>query len=354
MSSVSGLLNLQTSAPDAVNLRLISFLGWDVQKLGATCKKFDVFSKHVEIFKLISNEEFLRLVANYVLQHRNSHKDLPPCRQASPQVLEQGLQSHAKTVKADDIQPGINRYRMRPNIYVDTSDVNFFRRVESDLKCLESHEVGRRLITRISAGKHAVYISEGTSNFCTSLDSLAARTRGLGCSAKISYSLNSECLFDSKGSMHKIPPFLMLAHELIHAYHSSNGKNVANATAKQLSECAKQFWTNREEVHTIRGFPSKNSYRSKPKISEDAIREEHGYPVRFGHVAPLSPSEKTSPLLQFSALTQRVSDVFFKKMINPHSSPPVVHTITHLTNYQTGQIGYLGSHKITPYSSYQS
>jgi len=88
------------------------------------------------------------------------------------------------------------------------------------------------------------------------LDSLAARTRGLGCSAKISYSLNSAHVFDSKGIVHKMPAFLALAHELIHAYHSSNGKSVTNATAKQLSECAEKWWTDREEVHTIRGFPS--------------------------------------------------------------------------------------------------
>ncbi len=57
-----------------------------------------------------------------------------------------------------------NRHQIRPNIYVDTNDVRFLKQVDSDLTLLESQEVGKRLITRISGGKHAVYISKGISD----------------------------------------------------------------------------------------------------------------------------------------------------------------------------------------------
>lgn len=214
-----------------------------------------------------------------------------------------------------------NRHQIRPNICVDTNDVRFLKQVDSDLTLLESQEVGKRLITRISGGKHAVYISKGISDEAIALDSLAARTRGVGCSSKITYSLKADQLVDSRGKVHTTPAFLGLAHELIHAYHSANGKN---ARTEDLAECSRSWWSNREEIHTIKGFPSKNPSRSKPKISENAIRKEHGYPERFGHISALDDSKMQSSPLKLDITAQLVTDVFFRTIMNPHSSPPVV------------------------------
>lgn len=217
-----------------------------------------------------------------------------------------------------------NAQQIRPNIYVDTNDVDFLEHVKSDLTVLESREVGKRLITRISRGKHAVHISRGKDNYCVTLDRLASCTRGKGSSSKISYSLKPHHRVDFRGKEYTVPPFFVLAHELIHAYHGSNGKD---AITQGLAECSSAWWKNREEIHTIRGFPSKNPSRNKPKISENAILAEHGYPERFGHIS--ADALKTqSPSLLFNTLIQRVTDIFFRVLINPHSSAPVYEQCT--------------------------
>lgn len=72
-------------------------------------------------------------------------------------------------------------------------------------------------------------------------------------------------------------PFISLAHELIHAYHFLYGKE------KTLLPCSNTLvWTDQEEYATKMGSLD-NPKRIRPKISENAIRQEHNLSLTFGH-----------------------------------------------------------------------
>lgn len=72
-------------------------------------------------------------------------------------------------------------------------------------------------------------------------------------------------------------PFISLAHELIHAYHFLYGKD------KTFLPCSnKLIWTDQEEYTTKMGSLD-SPERIRPKISENAIRQEHDLPLTFGH-----------------------------------------------------------------------
>lgn len=97
-----------------------------------------------------------------------------------------------------------------------------------------------------------------------------------------------------------MPIFLCLAHELIHAYHNSYGKNARGSA--HYPSVDPVLWTDKEEYHTIVGFPSKKAVRTLPKITENAIRRAFGFHERFSHLGTSNNCgnliEKCSRLIQ--------------------------------------------------------
>jgi hypothetical protein len=71
------------------------------------------------------------------------------------------------------------------------------------------------------------------------------------------------------------PPFIVLGHELIHAYRQIYGKSLPFIRFSNP-----QFWPNDEEYATVIGMPRKK-FKSYPKITENALRQEHGLFCRW-------------------------------------------------------------------------
>lgn len=187
---------------------------------------------------------------------------------------------------------------MAKNIFLIPSALMFNEEVEKAFKILLTGRVGQRLIAKIGAGKHPIYIKESSQRSSADPDDLdSACNRNLGSSTIISLYLNIRVVFDQStstpipslvplegrvfdrnGNTIAMPFFLSLAHELIHALHNSYGKN--KAFQKTVD---RHVWSSDEEYHTIEGFPSKKATRAEPKITENAIRREHNLPERYGH-----------------------------------------------------------------------
>jgi hypothetical protein len=72
------------------------------------------------------------------------------------------------------------------------------------------------------------------------------------------------------------PPFVVLAHELIHAFHYVSGNNYPDSVDG----------VKREELYTTGVGPYQNT-----RISENAIRKEHGLPERTCYYSPLSDAK---------------------------------------------------------------
>jgi hypothetical protein len=72
------------------------------------------------------------------------------------------------------------------------------------------------------------------------------------------------------------PTFISFAHELIHAYHSINNKNLSHLPANE------KVYTNLEEENTIKGVLGYSDY------TENAIRAEFGLRERYSHQGVLA------------------------------------------------------------------
>jgi hypothetical protein len=72
------------------------------------------------------------------------------------------------------------------------------------------------------------------------------------------------------------PPFVALAHELIHAFHCLSGNRYPDSVDG----------VRREELYTTGVGPYQDT-----RISENAIRKEHGLPERTCYYSPLSDAK---------------------------------------------------------------
>ncbi|MBS0656111.1 MAG: hypothetical protein JSR46_10065, partial [Verrucomicrobia bacterium] len=139
----------------------------------------------------------------------------------------------------------------------------FIARVKADIELLKKSPVGARLIQKIGECATTILILYNPEHdgcgLIKSPDSIFSLVL-------VSYSASrSVSLVSGDCKPLNDPPFIFLAHELIHGYHHARGK----AATSHL--CDKLVWTNDEDYHTIMGFPSKKQNRSPPKITENAI-----------------------------------------------------------------------------------
>ncbi len=214
------------------------------------------------------------------------------------------------------------------NIFVEVTTgtpSDFLDSVREAFATLSKGEVGQALIDKIAAGKHKVSIKyESGKNYATALNAMAARVRGVGCETEISISRGNPVV-GFKGEKIESPFFITLAHELIHAYHNSYGKNKGDAT----SCCDSKVWTGDAEYKTIVGLPSKKSDRKRPKISENAIRQEHKLPLRYTHLGYEGASPKQLNKICLVATAHRATSIFQQCISGANSYqmplPPTIH-----------------------------
>jgi len=175
---------------------------------------------------------------------------------------------------------------LRPRIYLipEMNQPEFESSVKYALCALEKIPIGKRLIEKVGNSKHEVFI-QFTKDFfsCVMQNESLACTLGKGCNSIIEFSIsnrkNSEYPTTTLKKATR-PSYIDFAHELIHAYHNTQGKN-----ARLGTKCDKFVWSNDEEYHTIMGFISKKTGRKSPKITENAILSALGLPERFGHAS---------------------------------------------------------------------
>lgn len=193
------------------------------------------------------------------------------------------------------------------NIYIQSNVdecEDFAAKVIADYKKIEEGEVGKRMMDRIQRGAHAVFVCYG-SKYCArphndSEARMKGNLRGKGCSSTIFFNDKGSVLLDMQLKPLPSESYLALAHESIHAYNFSQGK----ARAGELDIIN----TDLEEKHVIHGLPSKNPNRKRPKISENAIREEHHERLRQTHLAA---DWVITPELKSASLNDRINHVVF-------------------------------------------
>lgn len=212
----------------------------------------------------------------------------------------------------------VRHFTAAKNIHVEFNNntpSNFVSKVSLALINLSSGEVGQRLLKKIGKGRHIVIIQYTPDTSETiPLNSMAAGTYGVGSSSIIKISQDEYSVLDFNAKKVTYPFFVELAHELIHAYHNSYGKNKGSYN---FSGC-KDVWTNQEEFNTI--MKPYSPWRSKPKISENAILAEHGFPLRFSHQGANFLTEKKKEELKFAAITHQVGSIAHG-ILNPHQAP---------------------------------
>jgi hypothetical protein len=161
------------------------------------------------------------------------------------------------------------------NIYVQNCGrrPKFLEIVKEAIELISSQEVGKRLITKIGQSRHQIRIIYSSNDETFPLNSPNHFTPGVGCGSRIEIEDQSTT---------EAPFYIRLAHELIHAYHNSRGRNKAFVISDIVFNIvyASGKFTNAEEYNTIIGLPTKKVQRTKPKITENAIREEHQMPPR--------------------------------------------------------------------------
>jgi hypothetical protein len=196
-----------------------------------------------------------------------------------------------------------------PGIFInDVWGKSFKFNTDQALKRISSRSIGKDLLTLLSkrhqgigttAGKSVVItLGQGTFRGKSSMEKTQQSTTGGGTEVRkapiagtnirlpgsgmgstVQYNPNIEHQYTQAASV-KTPPFVALAHELIHALHSISGD-----VTKEYS------WTNGaggassgailEEARTVGLGIYKNM-----RICENAIRREHGIPQRTYYMNP--------------------------------------------------------------------
>lgn len=171
---------------------------------------------------------------------------------------------------------------VKPNIWIRSdakTPPDFHKFITDNLNILESKDIGKRLISKIGLVDTMVTIeySEKTPFNCCTCEAKVDPQTGKSQFATIIITENPHDYIGFSGERIQNKPFLSLANRLIEAYHYAVGKNYTNV------EIDKKIWTDGEIYHTIMGYPSKKNTRTKPKVTENSIRAEHGIPLRFSH-----------------------------------------------------------------------
>lgn len=156
------------------------------------------------------------------------------------------------------------------------SPIWFVKKLQTAINKIALKTVGRRLLDKIESKPYTVWIRHHTEN-----DSYACFPDEDGPSVVRLTGLVEDPSCSKEGNPIKTPFFITLAHELIHAYHNSCGKDAGNKKVSD-NEIINFIWSNLEEFNTIMGS-TLNPQRKNIKVSENAIRAEHNIPIRYSH-----------------------------------------------------------------------
>lgn len=220
-----------------------------------------------------------------------------------------------------------------PNIVIcPHQSPEFVSEVTKALNLINSKPVGKRLLEKIQRASHTVWITESDTSE-TKFYTVGVVIKGRGSDANMLLSRKITTSITHIRGETVNPFFIVFAHELIHVYHGFYGKHrtLTNVVNKRL-------WHDDEEYQARVGFPSKkNKIRTQPKITENAIRDEHALPQVYTH---LSASELDKPELaqqiKLHSVAHQTQTAFFQLLETPEF----------LAN--PARLFFIGSHEDTP------
>lgn len=168
------------------------------------------------------------------------------------------------------------------NIFVSTCSLQgegYVNKIKDGLKKIEASPTGKRLLDKIALTGRSVFISYTPKhNECNPLN-LEGSSDRFGSDSLIFLSDRNIAFLSARDERTTYPFFMILVHELIHAYHFARGKSRIGQPMSFFSP----FTTCPEEYATIVGFPSKKRGRTHSKLTENAIASELGLPLRYAH-----------------------------------------------------------------------
>ncbi len=181
--------------------------------------------------------------------------------------------------------------------FLDTPDTppDFLLKLRIAIWVIDSREVGHRLLSKIGMLTHPIIITYGKKSSCTPFNVRNSTQNGVGSASLIRLQEEPLPVMNIKNMYIRTPFFIQLAHELIHGYHNAKGQNQRLKTVADPD-----VWTNEEEQRTIAGMHYQIT--RAPKISENAIRSEHGLPQRHGHVLDLTPLRMYLKVISYRSL----------------------------------------------------
>lgn len=173
--------------------------------------------------------------------------------------------------------------------YNNYSPFNFVEKINECILNINSGCIGRKLIKKIENGKYRVLIRYENGK----IEARSFKINETNEGPSIINISKTPDFFGIRGERIKCPTYIALAHELIHAYRFSRGKDQDIESMKKI-----KYWENENELIVITGDP-KQKY---PRISENGIRKEHGLPLRFSHMFYYPLKEKERLEFQEAAL----------------------------------------------------
>lgn len=161
------------------------------------------------------------------------------------------------------------------NIFVITDKdtvTNFSNIMKDSIKYLRKGDVGRRLLKKICESSAKIFIKYSHSSLSSSFSSSIFTDFNGQRSLHVKIIMNHESLFqklDLYFLFIRCPAFIVLGHELIHAYRFIYQKNYMGPRFSDP-----RLWPSDEEYATVVGIP-RIIEKSYPQITENAIRDEH-------------------------------------------------------------------------------
>lgn len=149
----------------------------------------------------------------------------------------------------------------------DQTPLNFVPFITELFKTIAQKNCGMKLLTEINKLNHYIFIeySPIKNETINTRDSFVAEK---GSGSLILFKGDSPFVFNHHAEKVPSPPFIVLAHELIHALHAGRGERRVNTHTLNQS-----LWGEDEEYATI----------MDREISENLIRLEHNLPIRYSH-----------------------------------------------------------------------
>lgn len=197
-------------------------------------------------------------------------------------------------------------------LYPSENGESLYYELLPSFQLIQKNPIGQRLLEKIEDLIGTIYLTKSNEN-----QAIYFKNKKI---VVITLTFKNSLFYTIDGVIRPTPFYVIFFHELIHAYHFLSGKNAKTCSTDPI------LWESDEEYKTIIGFPSKKSFRNKPKITENSFRKADNIPERFGSWDPLAKSVGHKLFqIRFGLLTQKYKNSLLDCSSN---SPPRITVCT--------------------------